>query len=412
MSGPQSSMFAMMQQLGILYRTPARIVEAETEPQLRDLLSTTLRALYRSLSRHELFVADESANLVPIVNLGEGQFESGLKLVAVLRSRLAATDEPGAIAQARAFPALHGVKRGSLMSAPLLDAGVLIGLIVVEAAPATPNFSTFDLDLLQGIAALFSLALQRLRSKETENVHASVELDLKSARKVQRRLLSQPLPADIGVSVDAEYLPAFDVGGDFYEIVDLGDGKIGGAVGDVSGKGVSAALIMSRVSSDVRRALRSGVSPARALKYVNGGLIKDIESETFVTSSCIRLDARTRKLTVANAGHLPLIIRRADGTVVTFGAPSGTPLGMMECDYTDEEIDLERLDIVLLMTDGLVEALDRPSDRMGMELLVGLIRYAPHDPKLVNARILEAVNKMKGTKPLDDVTLVALQLQF
>jgi serine phosphatase RsbU (regulator of sigma subunit) len=410
-------MFAMMQQLGILYRTPARIVEAETNEALRDLLSSTLRNLYRTLSRHELFVTndhdkDESAGLVPIVNLGEGQFEAGLKLLATLKSRLAATEEPGNMAQARLFPALHGVKRGSIMFAPLLDAGSVIGVIVLEAGPMTPNFTTFDLDLLQGIAALFSLALQRLRSKVTETVHASVELDLKTARKVQRRLMSQPLPLGVGVTVDAEYMPAFDVGGDFYEIVHLGGGKIGGAIGDVSGKGVSAALIMSRVSSDVRRALRSGVSPARVHSYVNAGLIKDIESESFVTASCIRLDAHTRKLTVSNAGHLPLIVRRANGDVFSFGEPSGTPLGMMECEYADQEIDLEPLDIVLLMTDGLVEALDRPSDRMGMELLLGLIKYAPHDPKLVNARILEAVNKMKGTKPLDDVTLVALQLQF
>jgi serine phosphatase RsbU (regulator of sigma subunit) len=146
------------------------------------------------------------------------------------------------------------------------------------------------------------------------------------------------------------------------------------------------------------------------LKNVNASLA-DVESEVFVTASCIRLDARSRKLTVANAGHIPLIVRRAAGEVFTFGPPSGTPLGMMPCDYTDDEITLEPLDIVLLMTDGLVEALDRPSDRMGMELLLGLIKYAPHDPKLVNARILEAVQKMHGTRSLDDVTLVALQLQ-
>ncbi|HKA89867.1 MAG TPA: GAF domain-containing SpoIIE family protein phosphatase [Haliangiales bacterium] len=402
-----------MQQLGILYRTPARIVAAQTEAELRDLLASTLRGLYRSLVRYELFVKDERGDLVPAVHLGEGQHETGMKLLSSVKLRLAAAakDEPGDLSQAHLFPALHAAKRGSLMSAPLLDAGAVIGLCVVEGGPAAPSFTAFDLDLLQGVAALFSLALQRLRSKETQNAHASVEKDLKSARNVQRRFMSQPLPKDTGVTVDAEYLPAFDVGGDFYEIIHLGDGQIGGAIGDVSGKGVSAALVMARVSSEVRRALRSGVSPARVLKYVNGGLTKDVESETFVTASSIRLDARARKLTVANAGHIPMIVRRASGETFTFGPPSGTPLGMMDSEYSDDVLDLEPLDIVLLMTDGLVDALDRPSDRMGMELLLGLIRYAPHDPKLINARILEAVGKMKGTKPLDDVTLVALQLQ-
>jgi serine phosphatase RsbU (regulator of sigma subunit) len=403
-------MNAMMQQFGILYRTPGRIVAAQTEEELRDLLSNALRGLYRNLMRYELFVSDPRGNLVPVVRLGEGQYGGGLKLLASLKSRLLMKDEQGLIGEAHLFPALHGVKRGSLMSAPLLDAREVIGLIVAETAPGSTDFTIFDLHVLEGIAALFSLALQRLRSKETEYFHASVELDLKSASKVQRGLMSQRLPADIGVTAHAEYLPAFDVGGDFYELTYLGDGKIGGAIGDVSGKGVSAALIMSRVSSDVRRALRSGDGPSTVLKNVNASLA-DVESEIFVTASCIRLDARSRRLTVANAGHLPLIVRRAAGEVFTFGPPSGTPLGMMPCDYTDDEITLEPLDIVLLMTDGLVEALDRPSDRMGMELLLGLIKYAPHDPKLVNARILEAVQKMHGTKSLDDVTLVALQLQ-
>src|SRR5262249_49122090 len=120
---------------------------------------------------------------------------------------------------------------------------------------------------------------------------------------------------------------------------------------------------------------------------------------------------KRRKLLVANAGHIPLIVRRATGEVFTFAPPSGTPLGMLPCDYTDEELTLEPMDIVLLMTDGLVEALDRPSDRMGMHLLLGVVKSGPQHPKLISERILAAVNKMTGTKLLDDVTLVALQLE-
>jgi phosphoserine phosphatase RsbU/P len=173
---------------------------------------------------------------------------------------------------------------------------------------------------------------------------------------------------------------------------------------------VSAALVMSRVSADFRRALGSQLGPADILRAVNAGMA-DEDSEIFVTAACIKLDVTSRTLLVANAGHLPLIVRRSSGEVFTFGQPSGTPLGMMPCDYTEEELELDPLDIVLLMTDGLVEALDRPSDRMGLQLLLGLIKYAPHDPRLIHTRILEAVNKMKGTKLLDDCTLVALQLE-
>jgi phosphoserine phosphatase RsbU/P len=400
-AGRDSSVAAMMQQFGILLGTPRRILAAQTEEEQHDLLSSALRGLYWNLLRFELYVGEEPDKLVPIVKLGNGR-----TLLASLKSRLLMKEANGVISEPHVFPGLQGVKRGSLMSAPLLDVQDLIGLVVVEAAPGTPDFTRFDLDVLESVASLFSLALQRLRSKETQNLQARVERDLKTAGQVQRRLMSESLPAAIGVAVHASYLPAFDVGGDFYDLAYLGDGKVGAVIGDVSGKGVAAALIMSRVSSDLRRALRSGVGPSAVLKDVNAGLT-EIESETFVTATCLHLDAQNRKLSVANAGHMPVIVRRASGDVFTFGSPSGTPLGMMPCEYTEEELGLHGHDIVLLVTDGLVEALNW---RMGMQLLLNLIKYAPHDPKLINERILEAVNKMKGTKLLDDVTLVALQL--
>ena len=408
--GRDSSMTSMMQQFGILSRTPGRILAAQTEEELRDLLATVLKGLFRNLLRFELFVTDHTDNIVPVVKLGEGQFGSGLKLLESLRSRLKMKEGGGEMTEAHLLPGLHGIRRGSLMSAPLLDVSHLIGLIVVEAAPAAADFTTFDLDVLEGIAALFSLALQRLRAKETEYVQARIELDLKTARKVQRRFMSESLPASIGVTAHAEYLPCFDVGGDFYDLAYLGNKQIAAVIGDVSGKGVSAALVMSHVSANFRRALRTSAPPSELLKAVNAD-ISDEESEIFVTASCVRIDAERRRLTVANAGHIPLIVRRATGEVFTFAPPSGTPLGMLPCDYVDEELGLEPMDIVLLMTDGLVEALDRPSDRMGMQLLLGVVKYAPHDPKLISGRILAAVNKMKGTKLLDDVTMVALQLE-
>lgn len=427
----EASVASILSHYGILARLPGRILGSHTDDELREILGSCLRSLYRMLIRYELYVTDiiepraegaadpnadhaidESTTLVPVVKLGEGQFGSGLKLLGALRSRLTLKEDRGSLAAPHAFPSLHGVKRGSIMSAPLLDGTALLGLIIVEAAPGAHDFTSHDLDVLDGVAGLFSLALQRLRAKETGHIQARMDLDLKTARRVQGRFMSATLPAGIGVTAHAEYLPAFDVGGDFYDLCYLSEeGLVGAVIGDVSGKGVSAALVMSRVSSDFRRALATPLSPAEILQDVNIGLAADDESEIFVTASCLKLDPTTRTLRVANAGHIPLIIRRASGEVFTFAPPSGTPLGMLPCEYDEEEIVLGPLDIVLLMTDGLVEALDRPSDRMGLQLLLGLIKYAPHDPRLIHARILEAVQKMKGAKLLDDCTLVALQLE-
>ena len=389
------------QELGTLYRTPARIVAAESKEELLRLLSHTLKTLYKNFLRFEVFLADECGRLV-VARTGEA-------------ADLAAQPTYGTgflrdVSVGRKFEsALHGVAHGSRMSAPLLDGRAPLGMIVVDAAPGRPFFS-MDLEVLEGVAGLFSLAFQRLHSRKSDWRRASVEADRRSAGSVQRSLMKTSLPADSGLKVDARYQPALDVGGDFYDLTCLGDGRIGGAIGDVSGKGVSAALIMSRVSSDLGRALRSGVTPSEVLESVNTTMT-DVESETFVTASCITLDPLRRSLTIANAGHLPLMIRRANGEVFDFGGASGTPLGMMPCRYVDERLELQPLDIVLLMTDGVAEALDLPGDRMGTKRLHRIMNTAPHDPKVINARILAAANESSSASAPDDLTLVALQFE-
>jgi sigma-B regulation protein RsbU (phosphoserine phosphatase) len=399
------------QQLGILSRAPQRILAASTEDELREALGGCVRGLFRNVAQYELYARDDGGALVPLVSLGAGALGNGLRLLSAVKARITLRQEGGQLTDPHVFPAQLGVRRGSIMSAPLVDGELHIGLIVVESAPGVPDFTRADLGVLEGIAALFSLALQRLRAKELELAQARVGRDLKEARRVQKQLMSTALPPASGVTALAEYLPAFDVGGDFYDVGVLPDGRISAVIGDVSGKGVTAALVMSQVTSEFRRHRDRARTPAELLAAVNAGMVRD-DSESFATAACFTLDPVARTLEVANAGHPPLIVRRTAGQVFTFGTASGTPLGMLPCEYASEFLSLEPGDIVLLMTDGLVEALDRPSDRLGMELLLGLIKYAPHEPRVIIERALAAVNKMKGSKLLDDVTLVTLQLRL
>lgn len=407
-------MTATMQQFGVLSRAPQRILEAQTEAELRETLGACLRGLFRKFMQFELFARGAEDSFVPVVQLGEGQLGNGIKLLRTLTSRLRVRGDSADahLREAISLPAPLGVKRGPVMSAPLRDNGEVIGLVIIENLPGASEFTPFDLDILEGVAALFSLALQRLRAKETEYAQVQIERDLKSASVVQRSLMSGSLPPGIGVTSYAEYLPAFDVGGDFYDVSHTEDGRVRAVIGDVSGKGVTAALVMSRVLSELRRHLDKGHrSVADVLGAVNREMMEE-SNDFFATASVLSIDPKARVLEVASAGHLPIIVRRSTGQVFTYGTASGTPLGMLESEYTNEALDLEPGDIVLLMTDGLVEALDRPSDRMGMHLLLGLIKYAPHDPKLIIERSLAAVHKMKGTTKIhDDVTLVALQLE-
>jgi serine phosphatase RsbU (regulator of sigma subunit) len=132
--------------------------------------------------------------------------------------------------------------------------------------------------------------------------------------------------------------------------------------------------------------------------------------DMFVTAACLKIDVNRRRLTVANAGHLPMIVRRANDEVFTFGGASGVPLGMMSCEYAEDDLVIERGDIFLLMTDGLLEALDPPTGHRGMELLVDEVYAAGHDTATINDRIRAAVERARESHTLDDVTWVGLQL--
>ncbi len=390
---------------GIVSRAAGRILAARTLEELRDQFASALDDLFGRNARFELFVCTGDADLEPVVHLDGSSARASRQLLAALRTRLFASrlalDEPQLLA------AEATSERRPLMSVPLLGPRHdRLGVVVVEAASDEQDFTRTELVALEGIAAIASFALGEL---DRDGARVRREIDRKAARRLQRSFMSASLPPGIGVTAHAEYLPAFDVGGDFYSIKHLGDRIVSASIGDVSGNGVSAALLMSRVAFDVECAMSAGEKPSSVLASVNARLA-GVESEMFVTASCIRLDGARRRLTIANAGHLPLVVRRANGEVFTFGGPSGAPLGTVRCDYVDDEIVLEAGDIILLMTDGLLEALDHPSGHRGMELLLDQVQAAPHDPEVLGARIRAEVEAARSEHVLDDVTWVALQL--
>lgn len=368
-----------------LATSPGRILSARTLEEVRDRLETVLGGLYAD-ARFQLLVADHRGALVCVP------------------PRAPEAPPPAAVG-------LRLVRPAPSLRAPLVDELERpIGALVIEAAPGAPEFTHLHSQVLEGVAALVSIVVQRLRPEAADRQRARLELDRKAAREMQRRLMHARLPAGVGVTAHAEYLPSLDVGGDFYGLRQLADGTVAAVIGDVSGNGVSAALLMSRVAADLERGLATGATPSRVLEAVNAALT-DAESESFVTACCLRIDARRRALTVANAGHLPMLVRRAGGRVLLHGDASGLPLGMVAAgEYQDEALSLERGDLVVLVTDGVLEALDHPSGRLGLELLRELVREGPHDARALHARLRAAIHEAQARAPLDDVTWLVLQL--
>src|SRR5215216_2625528 len=237
-----------------------------------------------------------------------------------------------------------------------------------------------------------------------------IEQELRVARLIQHTLLPKSLPELEGHQIAVYYQPAREVGGDFYDFLDLPDGRLGLIVGDVSGKGVPAAIVMAITRTMLRSAYRMGSpAPGEILEQVNNILYRDIPANMFVTCLAALLDSRSGRLHYANAGHDPPYVRHADG--VGRLRARGMPLGLMpNMSYEQKEITLEPGESVLLYSDGLVEAHDPRREMFGFPRLQGFVGAHSDAATLIDSLLAE-LERFTGEEweQEDDITLLTLQ---
>jgi serine phosphatase RsbU (regulator of sigma subunit)/CHASE1-domain containing sensor protein/anti-sigma regulatory factor (Ser/Thr protein kinase) len=249
-------------------------------------------------------------------------------------------------------------------------------------------------------------------NEELESFYYSVEQELGTARSIQHALLPKDLPKLEGWKIAYHYQPAREVGGDFYDFLHLDDGRIGLVIGDVSGKGIAAALVMANTQSVLRAVARRGnIAPGQVLAEANEVLYAYIPSGTFVTCFYGVLDQESGRLVYANAGHDPPYSKRG-GDAQELRA-RGMPLGLMPgMPYEEKEAVLAAGDDLLLYSDGLVEAHDPEGDMFGFPRLRKLIvaQGAGSGEELVDFLLAE-LTRFTGTdsEQEDDITLVTLE---
>ena len=246
------------------------------------------------------------------------------------------------------------------------------------------------------------------RQQEEAQERQRLEQELHIARLIQQTLLPKSLPGLPGYEVAAYYQPARQVGGDFYDFLRLPDGQLGLIVGDVSGKGVPAALVMAITRTMLQAAYRLG-SPGEILEQVNNTLYRDIPPNMYVTCLAALLDSKTGQLQYANAGHDLPYLRHADG--VSKLRATGMPLGLMpDMNYEQKEITLRPGDSVLLYSDGLVEAHDPQREMFGFPRMQGFVGAHPGGATLIDTLLAE-LERFTGEEweQEDDITLVTLQ---
>jgi len=297
---------------------------------------------------------------------------------------------------------------------PLLLQDRLIGVLDLESTE--PQAFTAEHERLLNILGTYiAVALENARLfEESRENQLRLQNDLETAREIQRQLLPSGAKEVPGLDVATAYVPARELGGDFYDLLPYGVGRLAVANGDVSGKGTAAALYGSLAIGILRELVHeSEASAAEMLQQLNERLLAARLDARFVAMQFAIYDAALRELNVANAGGtLPLLIRNGEVTEINV---SGMPLGLLpEAEYEDETLSLVPGDVVVFASDGIHESMNKDQEEFGVERLKSLLAtVVPADPGYTVAqRIVKATDEHAGPgqSPHDDRTLLILRV--
>jgi sigma-B regulation protein RsbU (phosphoserine phosphatase) len=304
----------------------------------------------------------------------------------------------------------------SALLAPLKYADKDLGVLVVARRHLDGSFTANDFAVFRSAAEQSSFAIGNARIHREANEKRAMENELQNAREVQRILLPQEDPVIPGFRISGTNVPARIISGDYYDYLDLGGGKFGITIADVSGKGVPAGLLMAMCRSALRSVAKADLSPSKVMASVNRQLFPDIREDMFISMAYCVLDISTGTLTLSRAGHDPaLLYRRETGRVELLRSP-GLALGIdggavFERVTKDQEVTLISGDCVLFYTDGVKEAVDANDEEFGMERMSEAFRMAaPLGAEAVLFRMQEELKQFTGEGPqMDDITLVAIE---
>jgi phosphoserine phosphatase RsbU/P len=301
----------------------------------------------------------------------------------------------------------------SIVALPLRGAGgKAIG--VLQALNKPGGFTSADVELL-GLAASYSASAiegQRLR-KESEAARL-VYRELEIAQDVQAKLLPQNPPKVEGLEYAAYCRPAKFVGGDYYDVIPVSSGLLAFTLGDVSGKGIAAAVLMASIQASLRsHMVRAPESLAGLMNIFNRAVFSSSSSDRYSTLFCSLLDVPHRKLTYVNAGHVPPLLLRAGGNKLERLQAGGLPIGLLDIvRYEEDTIQLEPGDLLLAISDGIGEATNIKDDIWEeAEIENLLIAHRDQPLKEIVARLVEAADAYTGeAEQHDDMTLMILRI--
>jgi serine phosphatase RsbU (regulator of sigma subunit)/pSer/pThr/pTyr-binding forkhead associated (FHA) protein len=391
--------------------------------ELLPQIAEELFKVFKQADRCFIIQLDEDNRLRPVVTkvrrqaAGNERFSRTIvrRCLETLQSYL--SEDATSDSDVGAAQSIAEFKIRSVMCVPLATQdGKALGVIQLDSQDRTKKFSQDDLKFLICVAAQASIALENARMHETILNQQKLEEENKAATKVQRGFLPQSFPLLPGYEFFAHYTAARTVGGDYYDFIPLPNGKLAVLLGDVSGKGVPAALLMARLSGEARVSMLTQPDVAAAVTDLNDRLMQANLEDRYVTLSAAVIDPVTNRIEVVSAGHLsPWVYRQATGMLEkVFEKDTGDfPVGWVPGHvYTAYPIDLATGDSLIVYTDGIEDAQPASGQRFTEDGVIRTVKGIGDAVDVVTARelgarIVHAVQTHVGNHPqFDDIAIV------
>ncbi|KAA3617335.1 MAG: GAF domain-containing protein [Calditrichaeota bacterium] len=305
---------------------------------------------------------------------------------------------------------------GSLAAAPLIDAaGKVLGIIFATKSYEF-GFDPDDLKMLEAYANQAAIALENAKLVKNSLERERLEQELQIAREVQMRLLPQKVPSSGNLKIDTLTITAYEVGGDYYDFFPTKENNLGLIIGDVSGKGTSAAFYMAETKGIIQSITRNYYSPYDILVNTNTILFDSLEKKSFITLLVAQIDYKKQLLRFARGGHCPVLHYRAKEQETDFLQPSGIAIGLdngevFDTTLKEEKVKLADDDILAFYTDGLSEAMNKENDEFGDERLGEIIKNNAHlEVDALKEKVIDEILAfLDGQNLHDDLTLVLVK---
>ncbi|MBC8284756.1 MAG: SpoIIE family protein phosphatase [Nitrospinae bacterium] len=396
-----------------------------SELNLSNLLDTIMNVAKKVMNADAcslLLVSDNKEELIfqiALSDVGEKiKTMTRLKMGEGIAGSVAKSGEPLIIENAYEYPQFNpdydkktGFKTGSILCSPLKVQGEVMGVCqVIHGKKKGAVFKQSDLELFSLLCDSAALAIHNARLHLVLMENQRMEKDMEFAQSVQESFLPTSTPQHKNFVFAAGTHPAQVVGGDYYDFIPFGNDVLGIVLGDVSGKGVPAALQMARLMSDFRYISQFNPEPKKVLKQINNILCERSYRGMFTTAVFCLLDMNKRTLSVANGGHLSLLLKNGK-TIEEIGHAGGTPLGILpNIEYSQSEYLLKENDQILIYTDGITEPKNKQQEEFGMGRLKELLTQHEGSPQDFITTLEKSITTFIGDAPqFDDLTSLTLK---